>query len=238
MKYSCDACNYETYDFGNFSRHKQSKRHIKKSQGSIECDGPNDLLVKTLPDHTYKCCFCAKCFTTKTSMYRHRKHFCTKRENITTDLTDQIKKGDKMTTLINQANKIEEQSKKIKELCTRIEKQYEKIENQEKENEKLSMIINKGEKIRKINDKNLPKAVRAKVWKKYIGLEIGIGECYCCGGDLKQIHFECGHVISRSNGGSDAIENLRPICSLCNKSMGTRNMDEFIDVYNLNKLIA
>ena len=107
------------------------------------------------------------------------------------------------------------------------------LENQElrKENERLLEILEEKEKERIVNKKNIPKTIRAQVWEKYIGLENGYGECFCCKNEIKQIHFECGHTISKSNGGKNAVDNLRPICSLCNKSMGTRNMNEFIGTY-------
>ena len=40
--------------------------------------------------------------------------------------------------------------------------------------------------------------------------------------------YECGHVESEATGGDMSIENLRPICSSCNKSMGIKNMREYI----------
>jgi hypothetical protein len=39
--------------------------------------------------------------------------------------------------------------------------------------------------------------------------------------------FQCGHVIAEANGGVIHVDNLRPICSICNQSMGTENMDDF-----------
>ena len=45
---------------------------------------------------------------------------------------------------------------------------------------------------------------------------------------MSQFLFEVGHVISVHDNGDLTIENLRPICSLCNKSMGVQNMVEFI----------
>jgi 5-methylcytosine-specific restriction endonuclease McrA len=40
--------------------------------------------------------------------------------------------------------------------------------------------------------------------------------------------FEVGHILAVSNGGNDEISNLRPICSVCNKSMGSKNMREYV----------
>ena len=47
--------------------------------------------------------------------------------------------------------------------------------------------------------------------------------CFCCNVEpITFANFECGHVQSGVNGGDDKIQNLRPICSLCNKSMGKK----------------
>ena len=40
--------------------------------------------------------------------------------------------------------------------------------------------------------------------------------------------FECGHVKAKTNGGKNSVENLRPICGICNKSMGTNHMYDFM----------
>ena len=43
--------------------------------------------------------------------------------------------------------------------------------------------------------------------------------------------------MPESKGGSTNIENLRPICSKCNGSMATQNMEEFMKkYYPTNKL--
>lgn len=84
------------------------------------------------------------------------------------------------------------------------------------------------------NVQSLPKTVRNTVWKIYNNNLIE-GLCYCCNIEVITIgNFECGHIISRYDGGSDNIYNLRPICSLCNKSMGTMNMDKFMEKYGYN----
>lgn len=84
----------------------------------------------------------------------------------------------------------------------------------------------------------IPKPLKNSVWDKYIGKECGVGNCYSCQENIDSKYFECGHVISESDGGDLSIENLRPICSLCNKSMGTMNMNEFINKLKIcNKII-
>ncbi len=84
------------------------------------------------------------------------------------------------------------------------------------------------------NKKHVPKLLKNQSWDVYIGREKGVGNCFYCNSEIDSKHFECGHVIPISKGGPDTIENLRPICSLCNRSMGSKNMGEFMKKY-LNK---
>lgn len=84
--------------------------------------------------------------------------------------------------------------------------------------------------------KAIPKAIKALVWNTHIGESNGIGLCQCCfTNEIKQMSFQCGHVISEYNGGSVNVNNMKPICSGCNFSMGTRNMDEYMKTYGLKK---
>jgi len=41
-------------------------------------------------------------------------------------------------------------------------------------------------------------------------------------------NFDAGHIESEKRGGTNNINNLKPICRTCNTSMGTRNMNDFI----------
>ncbi len=50
-------------------------------------------------------------------------------------------------------------------------------------------------------------------------------------------NFDCGHIISEKNGGIVSLDNLKPICRLCNSSMSTNNMDDFIKKYGFDKNI-
>jgi prophage antirepressor-like protein len=78
----------------------------------------------------------------------------------------------------------------------------------------------------------IPKAVRLKVWSKYIGYNKADGKCFCCRDKIiHQQDFQCGHIQSEHNGGKVTIQNLRPICGICNTSMGTKHMVEFMEQY-------
>lgn len=78
-------------------------------------------------------------------------------------------------------------------------------------------------------EKLYQKPVRNETWYQYIGKEKGVGMCWCCKKtEIAQLNFDCGHVISDHCGGQPTVENLRPICRVCNSSMGAENMREFM----------
>ena len=94
-------------------------------------------------------------------------------------------------------------------------------------------------KEKKQRKKRIPKNKRNEVWKTYNGNNMG-ANCFCC--SLVNLNalgsWECGHVNSEASGGDLSIQNLRPICSGCNKSMGTKNMFDYMnDFYPNNKII-
>ena len=67
----------------------------------------------------------------------------------------------------------------------------------------------------------IPKALREQVWITYIGKEF---ESKCkidwCSNVINVFDYQCGHNIPESKGGTLDLENLLPICSRCNSSMG------------------
>lgn len=72
-------------------------------------------------------------------------------------------------------------------------------------------------------------SVKQKCWNTHVGEDVGSVMCFCCKSiKILQGNFVCGHVVAESNGGTVAVENLRPICAKCNCSMGSMNMDDFI----------
>ena len=75
--------------------------------------------------------------------------------------------------------------------------------------------------------KSIPKAVRDRLWITTFGADKAKGSCQCCGKEIHILDWEAGHVIAAAKGGPDTIENLRPICGVCNRSMGTQNLEEF-----------
>jgi hypothetical protein len=85
----------------------------------------------------------------------------------------------------------------------------------------------KDEKVPSENPESDYTGNRPKVWEKYMG-NIARSKCYCCKQhEITAFNFEAGHVVARALGGKDNVDNLRPICGYCNKSMGIQNLYEY-----------
>ena len=84
------------------------------------------------------------------------------------------------------------------------------------------------------NKKYISHALRRLVWNTYINRQVGEHVCLCCESTMiSQLNFECGHVISVNNGGKLTLENLRPICTPCNRSMNSKYMVVFMKEQNM-----
>jgi hypothetical protein len=80
----------------------------------------------------------------------------------------------------------------------------------------------------------IPRAVKNCLWINYFG-DKRIGICACCQREPITINnFHAGHIKSEREGGTTTLDNLAPVCPLCNSSMGTMHMMEFINKYNLH----
>ena len=78
--------------------------------------------------------------------------------------------------------------------------------------------------------KTIPKKIKNDIWYRNFG-ESYNGFCWVCNDKINVFNFDCGHIQSVKNGGSDNIDNLNPLCSKCNSSMGTQNMIEYKKQY-------
>lgn len=184
-----------------------------------------------------ECEFCKKSFITKGNLKKHQTTavYCLKIQNSNSTFECAKVECEFCLKIISKTGI----SKHYKRCSFKIKKdleiQYKDMNEKLKaENKELKDILKKELEILqkdKINTKtyrkkSIPKAVRMKVWLKYIGNVLD-GECYCCNREIKIDLFEAGHVISEHNGGQIRIDNLRPICKPCNCSCGTMNLDDF-----------
>ena len=83
--------------------------------------------------------------------------------------------------------------------------------------------------------RTIPQIIRKHVWGFYMGASRGEGMCMCCKTEkITAFTFVCGHVVAAAVGGLATVDNLRPICALCNSSMGIMDMHQFCLVHFLH----
>lgn len=84
-------------------------------------------------------------------------------------------------------------------------------------------------------NKNIPRAVRIEVWNKYNGNKI-IAKCFVgCGENISINNFICRYDITIKNGGSNEIQNIRPICRMCSRSIRAMNISDFMKKYGFDE---
>ena len=77
------------------------------------------------------------------------------------------------------------------------------------------------------------KPVRRSVWKKRNSNNIA-GNCYVCQKGIHYDDFECGHIVSVFAGGASSVDNLEPICRMCNSDMGIEHLETFKKMFSAN----
>jgi len=81
---------------------------------------------------------------------------------------------------------------------------------------------------------SIPKTIKNCLWINYFK-DSRIGVCQCCKREQITIgNFHAGHIKAEAHGGKTALDNLIPLCQLCNCSMSTTNVFDFISKYNLH----
>ena len=99
--YKCDLCNLLTFQKSDFNKHLKTKKHIKNiKENSCKIEESEKVYTKyTQSIHKYTqsihkfqhlCDLCDKGFSSKQSMYRHKRMYCkTTKEN--NNCIDQLK---------------------------------------------------------------------------------------------------------------------------------------------------
>lgn len=93
------------------------------------------------------------------------------------------------------------------------------------------MIIKKN----KSNEIKISRSLRNTIWNNRFGSNSKNDFCYCCiQTPINIFNFSCGHLINIKNGGTTYEYNLIPICNNCNRSMGDKDMIEFMEFIGID----
>jgi hypothetical protein len=82
---------------------------------------------------------------------------------------------------------------------------------------------------KKYRKQKIPVAIREAVWTRRCG-RVFQHKCFTswCPNVMTVFDFQCGHNVPESKGGRTVVDNLYPLCSRCNTSMGDRyTIDEW-----------
>lgn len=217
--FRCERCDHPTNTKSNLLQHLRKKKpcktlHSKRERNVII----NELLIPPEEENNnkkFKCEYCNKGLSSAPGKSQHKK-ICPKRPELIME-----------TTLKNLQLEVNKHKDEINTLRQQL--QTKNNLETEIENTPESVSFAHQESVGKIKKKTkIPQPLRILCWNTYIGEEVGKTKCPCC--EIIYITpftFNCGHVIADSRGGKTTIDNLRPICTGCNNSMGTKNMEDF-----------
>ena len=112
--------------------------------------------------------------------------------------------------------------KKPKNKNKRKNKNKKKNKNTKKKLKSISKSLNTNTILHN-HKENIPKRIRELVWTTNNG-ETYVNKCFVtwCDNNINVFNFQVGHDIPESKGGTLEIDNLKPICSNCNLSMGNK----------------
>ena len=88
---------------------------------------------------------------------------------------------------------------------------------------KVKRTYKKSSKKKKEKKQTIPKALREQLWVRNCGKEFE-HKCYVswCQNTITVFDFHVGHDQPESLGGTLELDNLKPLCSRCNLSMGNK----------------
>ena len=230
VNYICPKCNKDFHKKSHYVEHTENKKKpCDKSDFLVPPKSTNTLFYSDFVDNLKKdqeyksnkciCVYCEKTFARIDSLQRHLNGRCKSKKNL--DELQELKEDVKLIIVNNQS---------LEKVIIDLKKKIENISNG---TEDELLINNEYELKPKTKREPIPQIVRFAVWENSFG-KVVEGKCVCCKKTTISItNFDCGHIISNRDGGKANTENLRPICKTCNSSMGTKNMNEFIEKYGL-----
>lgn len=207
--FTCERCGHDGKTKGNLIQHLRKQKEClptfsqRKRQIIID-----DLTRKSEKPKVHKCTYCDQMFSSPQGKHQHGQVCPSNPQN---------KLKSRVLLLENRVKQLQEELKVSRQSSTKVPPALHDTKESTQDN-----TTSKKAK-QKINH-----ALKIKVWDTYVGDTIGKTKCFCCQNiDITQHNYHCGHVQAEAHGGTLHVDNLRPICCVCNNSMGTQNLLEF-----------
>jgi 5-methylcytosine-specific restriction endonuclease McrA len=210
---ACKFCKQEFLKKSTLTRHLETAKYCNTGKEKISFD----------------CSFCSKKLASKPRLEYHT-NICKSRkksESVKTDITVEL-----MNQVQSMKLEIEELKYKQQVIQQKIIQQHNNTNLAENETEENKENKEETPIQPPYKKKAIPKSLKMLVWHTYIGKEVGLAKCLCCKNkEITQMDFDCGHVVAESCGGVTTVNNMRPICAKCNRSMKAMDMNDFIEKY-------
>jgi 5-methylcytosine-specific restriction endonuclease McrA len=81
-----------------------------------------------------------------------------------------------------------------------------------------------------VKSKKFSEADRDRIFKNYYGADAMEGKCILCPNIIKNTGsgFEVSHIHPKMYGGGNEYDNLMPLCSKCNRDMGSNHYYSYL----------
>ena len=238
----CERCGHHSSLKGNLIQHLQKKNSCRPLNSTkSRQDIITELTRVSDKEKVHKCDYCVKMFSTAAGKCQHKK-ICPSRPEMA--IKNQVNSmQQQIDTLASQSGiqvPLQQVPTALPAVVQTVFIDIQSLKEQLRQeiiielkttSNQLATTSNKT-----VSQKHkIPYSVRCKAWITHIGADVGQTKCLCCKENtITQFKFTCGHIISRADGGTLAMENLRPICYDCNNDMGNENMREFAQrIYNV-----
>jgi hypothetical protein len=231
----CKRCLHITSTKSNLLSHLRNKKPcpVEENEGGIDIQVQSyiDELLTPKQPKNYACPHCDSRFSYNQSMNKHIRgcknnpaNNISSTQEDTNIINDNSTKSDK-----DELSSLQETIKEQRELIQFLRKEIEILKSN---NINITFNITTEVPVKQYKKKNISHAVKIKCWNTHVGELVPKVKCLCCNNvDITQHNFHCGHVIAECNGGSYEMNNLLPICNVCNSSMGSMNMNDFKTMY-------
>jgi 5-methylcytosine-specific restriction endonuclease McrA len=185
---------------------------------------------------TFKCDICTSIFSSRKGLIQHQnlyhlETFASKPESLKPKIIC-TPKPPQIAPISEQMKELLDKNQDLEALNTKLLDKNQDLEALNTEltakNKWFEDLTDKLMQCKKIQvNLTVPKQLKNKIWLNTFGEQTN-GLCYCCGlTKLHITHFEAGHIISKAQGGDLSEENLRPVCSACNKGTSFKNMKDY-----------
>lgn len=220
-QFICERCGHDAKTKGNLITHLQKHNPCHTTHSKIEREKYiKKLTEKPITENSVTCKSCNKVIH-KAGLSRHNAS-CNNKHKSSKDETKASSSNDNRQVILE-----------LRQLVKLLTEENKRLNNSQVKvvfNLNGQTINNKDNK--KYKKKNIPHTVKINCWNTHVGELVPKTKCLCCNNvDVTQHNFHCGHVIAECNGGTYQMDNLLPICNVCNSSMGSINMNEFKKMY-------